>query len=119
MAKCTEVAVLTVKHLLQCTHTHPYPTHSPLSSPQVVYAGDPLRDFTLTAFLDKIAKKKPKSKSKASAPAASLPFASRAGNASKGQAVGRVFAALAEADVAPEDLYFHRRELEWGFIYVR
>eukprot|EP00246_Nothoceros_aenigmaticus_P016936 TRINITY_DN7958_c0_g1_i1.p1 TRINITY_DN7958_c0_g1~~TRINITY_DN7958_c0_g1_i1.p1 ORF type:complete len:254 (+),score=52.72 TRINITY_DN7958_c0_g1_i1:317-1078(+) len=78
----------------------------------VVYSGDPLRDFTLGVFLDRFAEKKPKvRKSKESGTwhgsSLSFPTTGRTESASS-LPIGEQFLCIAEADVAPEDVVFHK-----------
>jgi ribosome biogenesis protein MAK21 len=78
----------------------------------VAYDGDPLREFTLPVFLDKFVAKKPKA---AGARGSSLmqPLlgaAAAADKADRGLAElgSEAFAALAEAQVDPSELFFHK-----------
>lgn len=88
-----------------------------LAGAPVSFGGDPLKSFTLAAFLDKWTTKRPRAKA---AGAAGTPGAAdgpayapgagrgaRAGDSGRA-AAGDAFAALAEREVAPEDLAFHR-----------
>lgn len=72
-----------------------------LAGTNIEYHGDPLRDLTVTAFLDKFMQKKAKD------PRGSLmqPLTKPSAQSSVTSAA---FAALAEQDVAPEELFFHR-----------
>ena len=103
-----------------------------LAGQPVSFHGDPLREFTLMAFLEKLAQKKAKRKSGRTATMnalmerADLDPTGRSDRStfstttttktttkttttkSLGQVTGDAFAALAEGDVAPEDLFFHR-----------
>ncbi|ERN00655.1 CCAAT/enhancer-binding protein zeta [Amborella trichopoda] len=80
-----------------------------LSGANIVYNGDPLNDLSLTAFLDKFVEKKPKPNKKAEGiwhggsqigPARKLVMNNRL--------IGPEILSLAEEDVPPEDLVFHR-----------
>jgi ribosome biogenesis protein MAK21 len=78
----------------------------------VAYDGDPLREFTLPVFLDKFVAKKPKG---AGARGSSLmqPLLGAAAAADKADrglaALGSdAFAALAQAQVEPSELFFHK-----------
>ncbi|CAG9465631.1 unnamed protein product [Pedinophyceae sp. YPF-701] len=77
-----------------------------LSGTNVVYQGDPLRDFSLSAFLDKMIAKKPKAKAGGSK--AALPFRSTDASASLATVAHASFAALAESQVDAADVALHR-----------
>ncbi|XP_057535656.1 protein SLOW WALKER 2 [Amaranthus tricolor] len=89
------------------SHTHPSVStmaRTLLSGATIVYNGNPLNDLSLTAFLDKFMEKKPKQSSwhggSSIEPAKKLDM--------NKHIVGPEILALAEADVPPEDLVFHK-----------
>ncbi|EOA34544.1 hypothetical protein CARUB_v10022090mg [Capsella rubella] len=75
-----------------------------LSGTHIVYNGNPLNDLSLTAFLDKFMEKKPKQSTwhggSQIEPSKKLDMSNRV--------IGSEILALAEGDVAPEDLVFHK-----------
>ncbi|KAK9132331.1 hypothetical protein Scep_011859 [Stephania cephalantha] len=75
-----------------------------LSGTNIVYNGNPLNDLSLTAFLDKFMEKKPKQTAwhggSQIEPAKKLDM--------NNHLIGAEILALAEADVPPEDVVFHR-----------
>ncbi|KAJ0981069.1 hypothetical protein J5N97_009324 [Dioscorea zingiberensis] len=80
-----------------------------LSGANIVYNGDPLNDLSLSAFLDKFMEKKPKANRRAEgkwhggsqiAPARKLDM--------NHHLIGDEILQLAEEDVPPEDVVFHR-----------
>nr|XP_016439598.1 PREDICTED: uncharacterized protein C4F10.09c isoform X2 [Nicotiana tabacum] len=75
-----------------------------LSGATIVYNGNPLNDLSLNAFLDKFMEKKPKQSTWHGAsqiePAKKLDM--------QGQLIGSEILSLAETDVPPEDLVFHK-----------
>ncbi|CAN4085120.1 unnamed protein product [Withania somnifera] len=75
-----------------------------LSGANIVYHGNPLNDLSPTAFLDKFMEKKPKQSTWHGAsqiePAKKLDM--------QGQLIGSEILSLAETDVPPEDLVFHK-----------
>ncbi|TMX03861.1 hypothetical protein EJD97_013379 [Solanum chilense] len=75
-----------------------------LSGANIVYNGNPLNDLSLTAFLDKFMEKKPKQSTWHGAsqiePAKKLDM--------QDQLIGSEILSLAETDVPPEDLVFHK-----------
>eukprot|EP00892_Ulva_mutabilis_P000964 jgi/Ulvmu1/10869/UM007_0043.1 len=89
-----------------------------LAGTSILYTGDPLADLTVLAFLEKFVKRNPKKVAKGSSvmqPLAGLNLPEHlaapdaAGEAARPQAPGsQAFAALAEANVAAEDVFFHR-----------
>lgn len=89
------------------SHTHPSVStmaRTLLSGATIVYNGNPLHDLSLTAFLDKFMEKKPKQSTwhggSQIEPAKKLDM--------NKHVIGPEILALAEADVPPEDLVFHR-----------
>jgi ribosome biogenesis protein MAK21 len=92
------------------SHAHPSvaaQARALLAGANVSYAGDPLRDLTLAAFLDKFVAKKPKAATKGDSRMQPLRSAG-GGGVGAGGAVGAAFASLAEKDVAPDDAFFHK-----------
>ncbi|KAG7586794.1 CCAAT-binding factor [Arabidopsis thaliana x Arabidopsis arenosa] len=75
-----------------------------LSGTNIVYNGNPLNDLSLTAFLDKFMEKKPKQNTwhggSQIEPSKKLDMSNRV--------IGAEILSLAEGDVAPEDLVFHK-----------
>ncbi|XVE88572.1 hypothetical protein DITRI_Ditri19aG0080000 [Diplodiscus trichospermus] len=75
-----------------------------LSGANIVYNGNPLNDLSLTAFLDKFMEKKPKASSwhggSQIEPAKKLDMSNHL--------IGQEILSLAETDVPPEDLVFHK-----------
>ncbi|KAK7349332.1 hypothetical protein VNO77_06613 [Canavalia gladiata] len=75
-----------------------------LSGANIVYNGNPLNDLSLTAFLDKFMEKKPKQSTWHGAsqiePAKQMDV--------NNQLIGQEILSLAETDVPPEDLVFHK-----------
>ncbi|EFJ10114.1 hypothetical protein SELMODRAFT_427445 [Selaginella moellendorffii] len=71
-----------------------------LSNAAVVYSGDPIQDLAFTAFLDRFAERKPKARK--------IGIDSTKKEAVSNAPVGMKLASLAEDDVAPSDLIFHR-----------
>ncbi|XP_020257068.1 CCAAT/enhancer-binding protein zeta [Asparagus officinalis] len=94
------------------SHVHPSVAtmaRTLLSGANIVYNGDPLNDLSLNAFLDKLMEKKPKPNKKAEgrwhggsqiAPARKLDM--------NHHLIGKGILELAEEDVPPEDIVFHR-----------
>ncbi|XP_074288281.1 protein SLOW WALKER 2 [Silene latifolia] len=89
------------------SHAHPSVStmaRTLLSGATIVYNGNPLNDLTLTAFLDKFMEKKPKLSTWHGGsniePAKKLEM--------NKHLIGSEILSLAEADVAPEDLVFHK-----------
>ncbi|KAH9618499.1 hypothetical protein KSS87_013100 [Heliosperma pusillum] len=89
------------------SHAHPSVStmaRTLLSGATIVYNGNPLNDLTLTAFLDKFMEKKPKQSTWHGGsniePAKKLEM--------NKHLIGSEILSLAEADVAPEDLVFHK-----------
>ncbi|XP_031499827.1 protein SLOW WALKER 2 [Nymphaea colorata] len=107
-ADCTSWWELTALAL----HVHPSVAtmaRTLLSGAVVVYNGEPIRDLSLSAFLDKFIEKKPKSSWRSGgtwhggseiAPARKLDL--------NKHFVGSEILSLAEEEVAPEDIVFHR-----------
>ncbi|KAI7841479.1 hypothetical protein COHA_004873 [Chlorella ohadii] len=84
-----------------------------LAGQNVLYDGDPLRDLTLGAFLEKFVQKKAKAGAKgdsAMQPLAARPDASAGPQqwAALAGAQADALAALAEKDVRPDDMFFHK-----------
>ncbi|GAB4813011.1 hypothetical protein N2152v2_000057 [Parachlorella kessleri] len=85
-----------------------------LAGASVVYGGDPLRDLTLGAFLDKFVQKKAKAGERGGSLMQPLALQQQqqqgtAGTAARGQGVlSAAFAVLSERDVAPDTLFFHK-----------
>ncbi|KAL4387397.1 hypothetical protein GQ457_09G004360 [Hibiscus cannabinus] len=89
------------------THVHPSVAtmaSTLLSGANIVYNGNPLNDLSLTAFLDKFMEKKPKASSwhggSQIEPAKKLDM--------NNHLIGQEILSLAETDVPPEDLVFHK-----------
>ncbi|KNA07363.1 hypothetical protein SOVF_172630, partial [Spinacia oleracea] len=89
------------------SHAHPSVStmaRTLLSGATIVYNGNPLNDLCLTAFLDKFMEKKPKQSTwhggSKIEPAKKLDM--------NKHIIGPEILALAEADVPPEDLVFHK-----------
>uniref|UniRef100_A0A383VK77 CCAAT-binding factor domain-containing protein n=1 Tax=Tetradesmus obliquus TaxID=3088 RepID=A0A383VK77_TETOB len=109
--------------LLLAKHGHPSVAafaRSLLAGSPVEYGGDPLRDLNLPAFLDKFVAKKPKAVARgsslmqpthtlaAAAAAAGSEAAAAAVTPDVSQLSSAAFAALAEADIGADQLFFHR-----------
>ncbi|KAL4421400.1 hypothetical protein ABPG75_010691 [Micractinium tetrahymenae] len=86
-----------------------------LAGQNVVYSGDPLRDLTLGAFLEKFVQKKAKASAKGDS--AMQPLAAQQATATAAApqqwaalagAHAEALAALAEKDVRPDDMFFHK-----------
>ncbi|KAM3379993.1 protein SLOW WALKER 2 [Capsicum galapagoense] len=93
--------------MVLASHAHPSVAtmaRTLLSGANIVYNGNPLNDLSLTAFLDKFMEKKPKQSTWHGAsqiePAKKLDM--------QGQLIGSEILSLAETDVPPEDLVFHK-----------
>ncbi|GAU39403.1 hypothetical protein TSUD_323510 [Trifolium subterraneum] len=93
--------------LVLASHAHPSVStmaRTLLSGANIVYNGNPLNDLSLTAFLDKFMEKKPKQSTwhggSQIEPVKQLDV--------NNLLVGSEILALAEADVPPEDLVFHK-----------
>ncbi|XP_010033666.2 CCAAT/enhancer-binding protein zeta [Eucalyptus grandis] len=89
------------------SHVHPSVAtmaQTLLSGANIVYNGNPLNDLSLPAFLDKLMEKKPKQSSwhggSQIEPAKKLDM--------NNQLIGPEILSLAETDVPPEDLVFHK-----------
>ncbi|XVF86961.1 hypothetical protein PTKIN_Ptkin18bG0082500 [Pterospermum kingtungense] len=89
------------------THVHPSVATMAatlLSGANIVYNGNPLNDLSLTAFLDKFMEKKPKTSTwhggSQIEPAKKLDM--------NNHLIGQEILSLAETDVPPEDLVFHK-----------
>ncbi|WMV22535.1 hypothetical protein MTR67_015920 [Solanum verrucosum] len=93
--------------MVLASHAHPSVAtmaRTLLSGANIVYNGNPLNDLSLTAFLDKFMEKKPKQSTWHGAsqiePAKKLDM--------QDQLIGSEILSLAETDVPPEDLVFHK-----------
>ncbi|CAH9118594.1 unnamed protein product [Cuscuta europaea] len=93
--------------IVLASHVHPSVAtmaRTLLSGVNIVYNGNPLNDLSLTAFLDKFMEKKPKQSTWHGAsqiePAKKLEM--------NDQLFGEQILSLAETDVPPEDLVFHK-----------
>nr|GMC71042.1 CCAAT/enhancer-binding protein zeta [Ipomoea batatas] len=93
--------------MVLASHAHPSVAtmaRTLLSGATIVYNGNPLNDLSLTAFLDKFMEKKPKQSTWHGAsqiePAKKLDM--------NDQLFGEQILSLAETDVPPEDLVFHK-----------
>ncbi|XP_009798089.1 protein SLOW WALKER 2 [Nicotiana tabacum] len=93
--------------MVLASHAHPSVAtmaRTLLSGATIVYNGNPLNDLSLNAFLDKFMEKKPKQNTWHGAsqiePAKKLDM--------QGQLIGSEILSLAETDVPPEDLVFHK-----------
>ncbi|XAR49854.1 hypothetical protein NMG60_11004014 [Bertholletia excelsa] len=89
------------------SHVHPSVStmaRTLLSGANIVYNGNPLNDLSLTSFLDKFMEKKPKQSTwhggSQIEPAKKLDV--------NNQLIGQEILSLAETDVPPEDLVFHK-----------
>ncbi|KAL9157163.1 hypothetical protein ABFS82_09G127300 [Erythranthe guttata] len=89
------------------SHVHPSVAamaNTLLSGVNIVYNGNPLNDLSLVAFLDKLMEKKPKQNTWHGAsqiePAKKMDM--------NYQLIGAEILSLAESDVAPEDVVFHK-----------
>ncbi|GAA0147296.1 DNA-binding transcription factor [Lithospermum erythrorhizon] len=104
---CNADAVSWWELTVLASHAHPSVAtmaKTLLSGANIVYHGNPLQDFTLSSFLDKFMEKKPKKSTWHGAseiePAKKLDMSN--------QLIGPEILALAEEDVAAEDLVFHK-----------
>ncbi|KAI3423892.1 hypothetical protein D9Q98_009726 [Chlorella vulgaris] len=102
------------------SHVHPSVAtmaRTVLAGQSVMYDGDPLRDLTLSAFLEKFVQKKAKAATKGDS--AMQPLAAQQAAAAAASGVPQQWAALAGAqalalkaladkDVRPDDLFFHK-----------
>ncbi|KAK9809457.1 hypothetical protein WJX73_009608 [Symbiochloris irregularis] len=81
-----------------------------LSGEHVSYNGDPLRDLTLPAFLDKFVQRKPKAgKTKGRSVMQPMRGESSGGTAPSAAAIGSAaFAAMAQKEVPADNLIFHK-----------
>ncbi|KAL6010534.1 hypothetical protein ACLOJK_000968 [Asimina triloba] len=98
--------------IVLASHVHPSVAkmaQTLLSGANIVYNGNPINDLSLGAFLDKFMEKKPKANRRAEgtwhggsqiAPARKLE--------TRNQLIGAEILSLAEEDVPPEDLIFHK-----------
>ncbi|CAL8467747.1 g7285 [Coccomyxa elongata] len=91
------------------SHMHPSVAamaRSLLAGAPVVYHGDPLRDLSLTAFLDTFVQRKPKAHAKGSS--LMQPLRPKTGAPSTAALGSAAFDALARADVAPDSAFFQK-----------
>lgn len=93
------------------THSHPSVaafSKTLLAGQHIVYSGDPLKDHALVNFLDKFISKKPKAKLHGASvmQPVSAPLAAMAKPTT--ELGSDVFAALAETQVKPDEVFFHR-----------
>ncbi|KAG6543422.1 hypothetical protein Mapa_015092 [Marchantia paleacea] len=82
-----------------------------LSGGNIVYSGDPLRDLALGVFLDRFVEKKPKAikrKTEGTWHGSSMALPAKLDGAKSSEPVGEDILKLAEEDVAPEDVVFHK-----------
>ncbi|KAL6958226.1 auxilin-like clathrin-binding protein required for normal clathrin function [Sarracenia purpurea var. burkii] len=93
--------------IVLASHVHPSVAtmaRTLLSGANIVYNGNPLKDLSLTAFLDKLMEKKPKQSTwhggSQIEPSKKLDMTN--------QLIGPEILSLAEMDVPPEDLVFHK-----------
>ncbi|KOM57021.1 hypothetical protein LR48_Vigan11g005300 [Vigna angularis] len=93
--------------MVLASHVHPSVStmaQTLLSGANIVYNGNPLNDLSMTAFLDKFMEKKPKQSTwhggSQIEPAKQMDV--------NNQLIGAEILSLAEADVPPEDLVFHK-----------
>ncbi|MED6199351.1 auxilin-like clathrin-binding protein required for normal clathrin function [Stylosanthes scabra] len=93
--------------MVLASHAHPSVStmaKTLLSGANIVYNGNPLNDLNLTAFLDKFMEKKPKQSSwhggSQIEPAKQMDI--------NNHLIGKEILSLAEEDVPPEDLVFHK-----------
>jgi len=93
--------------MVLASHVHPSVAtmaKTLLSGANIVYNGNPLNDLSLTAFLDKLMEKKPKQNTwhggSQIEPSKKLDM--------NNQLIGPEILSLAETDVPPEDLVFHK-----------
>ncbi|KAF3451979.1 hypothetical protein FNV43_RR08075 [Rhamnella rubrinervis] len=93
--------------IVLASHVHPSVStmaNTLLSGANIIYNGNPLNDLSLTAFLDKFMEKKPKSSTwhggSQIEPAKKLDM--------NKHLIGPEILSLAEVDVPPEDLVFHK-----------
>jgi ribosome biogenesis protein MAK21 len=91
------------------SHAHPSVAawaRSLMSGAPVVYDGDPLKDMSVPAFLDKYLQKKPKAHARGSS--LMQPLARPTAGKSAAALGAEAFAALALAQVEPADVFFHK-----------
>ena len=80
----------------------------------IIYNGDPLRDFTLPVFLEKFVAKKPKAASAVKGSSVMQPLGAvqgeeeGVGGGGLAELGSEAFAALAEVQVEPSEIFFHR-----------
>ncbi|BBM98893.1 ribosome biogenesis protein MAK21 [Marchantia polymorpha subsp. ruderalis] len=82
-----------------------------LSGGNIIYSGDPLRDLALGVFLDRFVEKKPKAtkrKTEGTWHGSSMALPAKLDGAKSAGPVGEDILKLAEEDVAPEDVVFHK-----------
>ncbi|KAK7389691.1 hypothetical protein VNO78_24949 [Psophocarpus tetragonolobus] len=93
--------------MVLASHAHPSVAtmaKTLLSGANIVYNGNPLNDLSLTAFLDKFMEKKPKQSTWHGGSQIEPAKQMNVNN----QLIGAEILSLAEADVPPEDLVFHK-----------
>mmetsp|Transcript_8714 Transcript_8714/g.18540 ORF Transcript_8714/g.18540 Transcript_8714/m.18540 type:complete len:1163 (-) Transcript_8714:938-4426(-) len=93
------------------SHAHPSVSamaRTLMSGATVLYDGDPLKDHTLTAFLDKFLLKKPKAHARGSSLMQPLVPQGQDNKSSAADVNSAAFSALAETQVQPADLFLHR-----------
>lgn len=99
--------------LILARHAHPSVAamaRTLLAGANVSYFGDPLRDLTLAAFLDKFVEKKAKKGvvSRGDSLMQPLKTARTTEQVNASLALGATFEYMAEKEVAPDDEFFHR-----------
>eukprot|EP00955_Chlamydomonas_euryale_P044923 353000-Chlamydomonas_euryale.AAC.27 len=93
------------------SHAHPSVSamaRTLMGGQPVLYDGDPLKDHTLSAFLDKFLAKKPKAHARGSSLMQPLAAPHAAAGGTLADVSSGAFAALAESAVDPADLFLHR-----------
>ncbi|KAL3136772.1 hypothetical protein ABBQ38_005486 [Trebouxia sp. C0009 RCD-2024] len=100
---------------LSCLGGHVHPSvaafaRSLLAGTFISYDGDPLRDLTLTAFLDKFVQRKAKAQAQVKGSSLMQPLlpTSKPQGPSTAQIGSDAFAAMAESEVAPDAQFFHK-----------
>ena len=97
--------------LLLASHAHPSVAamaRTLLAGASVSYFGDPLRDLTLSAFLDKFVEKKAKKGAATRGDSLMQPLRSGPTTTSQGLMLEAAFKHLASKDIAPDDDFFHK-----------
>ncbi|KAF5834970.1 CBF/Mak21 family-domain-containing protein [Dunaliella salina] len=95
--------------LALAAHAHPSVAamaRTLMSGQPVVYDGDPMQDHSLVAFLDKFIVKKPKANVRSGS--VMQPPVVRPSEHSVAQLGHEAFSALAESEVQPDEVFFHR-----------